>query len=110
MKKQQLKQLIKEEILKVLKENNDETLETLRIKSLIKSLRQSKEGNKYHTPFPNVELVANKVFNTLAIKGEYFFPKKSEAEIESQDNTDNFLKIWKEHFKGDGNINKISSF
>jgi len=104
MKKQQLKHLIKEEILKVLKENNGETLETS-----IKSLRQSEEGNKYYTPSPNVELVAKKLGKILAIKGEYFFPGKSETEIESQENLNNFLTTWKKYFKGD-DIQTISSF
>lgn len=106
MKKQQLKQLIKEEILKVLKENNDKNLETL-----IQPLRQSEEGNKYHTPSPNVELVAMKLgkIKTLAIKGEYFFPGKSEEEIEDQENSNNFLTTWKKYFEGD-DIKKISTF
>ena len=104
MKKQQLKYLIKEEILKVLKENNGETLETS-----IKSLRQSEEGNKYYTPSPNVELVAKKLGKILAIKGEYFFPGKSETEIEGQENSINFLNMWKKYFKGD-DIQTISSF
>ena len=104
MKKSQLKQLIKEEILKVLKEDNSGALE-----DKIKSLRQPEDGDKFFTPSPNVELVAKKLGKILAIKGEYFFPGKKEVEIDSQENSINFLNMWKKYFKGD-DIQTISSF
>ena len=84
MKTQELRQIIREEISKVLNEDTP--------KLELKNIKKNKEGQSYHEVVDgSVKLVAKKMGDKTLVIDEDYFGKSI--------NSKSFLETWNEHFK-----------